>query len=209
MPKFTFAILSIIALSTTRLARACDLCGCYTPQLEALPQTADIAFAQPGGANSSTNHSWMTGLYGAVAEQFTHFGTVQVDGREIPNATGQHVDSSITQLVAGYSFNSRFALQLNVPFIHRSFERPEGFTIDRGVESSLGDISLLAKLVAFHQELSGNNGPGLDDSKSPSTQFHEPYFTFSALALAGVNFPPPTAAGSKRNSTKWQFPARQ
>jgi hypothetical protein len=189
MPKFTFAILSIIALSTTQLARACDLCGCYTPQLEALPQTADIAFDQPAGANSSFNHTWMTGLYGAVAEQFTHFGTVQVDGREVPNPTGQYLDSSITQLVAGYSFNSRFALQLNVPFIHRSFERPEGVTIDRGTESGLGDISLLAKLVAFHKELSANNAPDPADSKSPPTQVHEPYFTFSALALAGVKFP--------------------
>lgn len=90
---------------------ACDLCGCYTPQLEALPQTAaDVAFGQPAGATTSPGLSWMTGLYGAVAEQFTHFGTVQVNGRDVPNPTGQHLDSSITQLVIGYSFNSRFAL---------------------------------------------------------------------------------------------------
>jgi hypothetical protein len=186
MHKFTFAILSIIALSTAPLARGCDLCGCYTPQLEALPQpAADVAFDQltPSG------RSWITGLYGAVAEQFTYFGTVQVDGREAGNPTGQHLDSSITQLVAGYTFNSRFALQMNVPLIYRSFERPEGFAIDRGTESGLGDISLLAKFVAYHTEMGGRRAPNFDDPKSPKMEMHEPDFTFSAVLLAGIKFP--------------------
>ncbi len=26
---------------------------------------------------------WTSGLYGAIGEQFTHFGTVQVDGQEV------------------------------------------------------------------------------------------------------------------------------
>jgi hypothetical protein len=43
------------------------------------------------------------------------------------------------------------ALQANVPFIYRSFERPEGFAIDQGAESGLGDVSLLAKLVLFQK----------------------------------------------------------
>ena len=78
--------------------------------------------------------SWRDRLYFAVGEQFTYFNTVQVDGQEVPNETDQYLASSITQLVAGYAFNSRFALQLNVPLIYRSFQRPEGFAIDRGTE---------------------------------------------------------------------------
>ncbi len=71
------------------------------------------------------------------------------------NETDQYLASSITQFVAGYSFTSRFALQVNVPFIYRSFQRPEGFAIDHGTESGLGDVSLLLKSVLFHYASAG------------------------------------------------------
>lgn len=68
--------------------------------------------------------SWRDRLYLAIGEQFTYFNTVQIDGREVANPTDQYLASSITQLVAGYSFTPRFALQVNVPLIYRSFQRP-------------------------------------------------------------------------------------
>ena len=83
---------------------------------------------------------------------FTYFDTVQVEGREVGNPTGQRLESSIMQLVGGYSFTSWFALQINVPLIYRDFKRPEGFAIDRGTESGLGDVSLLSKIVLFHKD---------------------------------------------------------
>ena len=89
----------------------------------------------------------------------------------------------------GYSFTPRFALQVNVPLIYRSYERPEGFTIDRGTESGLGDVSLLGKFVVFHEEKGGTRKPNFDDPKNPRMQVEEPSFTFSALLLGGVKFP--------------------
>ena len=169
--------------------RACDLCGCYTPQLEALPRlTPAVSLAEPAAAMTRTS-SWTSRFYGAVAEQFTHFGTLQFEGDEVPNPTGQYLDSSITQLVGGYTFNSRFALQVNVPLIYRSFKRPEGFAIDRGTESGLGDISLLGKVVLFHIERGGRREVNFDDPKSPRIEAHEPDFTFSGVFLGGVKFP--------------------
>jgi hypothetical protein len=185
-----FVCLAALSGAGALACAACDLCGCYTPQLETLPQRdADIVFGQPAAVASSGHRSGMTGLYGAVAEQFTHFGTLQLDGREIQNPTGQYLDSSITQLVAGYSFNSRFALQLNAPLIYRSFARPEGFAIDRGTEAGPGDISLLAKLVVFRKELGGSRAVTGDDPKSPHMEIREPDFTISALLLAGIKLP--------------------
>ena len=125
-----------IAFQTTR---ACDLCGCYTPQLQAMP-------AMP----SPTAKPWWAGCYAAVSEQFTHFGTLQFNGEKIDNPAGQYLDSSVSQLVAGYDITSRFALQINVSVVYREFKRPEGFAIDRDTVSGLGDISLLLKTVAFH-----------------------------------------------------------
>jgi hypothetical protein len=138
---------------------------------------------------SHGKHIWPDGLYVAIAEQFTHFGTVQVDGKEVANPTGQYLNSSITQLVAGYSITTRFGLQINVPLIYRSFERPEGFEIDRGTESGLGDVSLLAKYVLFHTEKGASAHVDFADSKSPRMVSKEPDFTASVVLLAGVKFP--------------------
>src|SRR5437763_13796107 len=114
--------------------RACDLCGCYTPQVESMPKEKVS----------------MSGLYTAIAEQFTHFGSLQFDDREVANPTGQRLESSITQFVVGYGINDRFALQFNAPFIYREFRRPEGFAIDEGNVSGIGDVSLLDKSVVWH-----------------------------------------------------------
>jgi len=170
-------------------ARACDLCGCYTPQLEELPRlTPAVSLAEPAAAMARTP-SWTSGWYGAVAEQFTHFGTLQFEGDEVPNPTGQYLNSSITQLVGGYSFNNRFTLQVNVPLIYRAFKRPEGFAIDRGTESGLGDISLLGKVILFNIESGGWRRVNFDDPKSPHIEVHEADFTFSGVFIGGVKFP--------------------
>jgi hypothetical protein len=130
----------------------------------------------------------MAGWYAAVSEQFTRFGTLQVEGREVSNPTGQYENSSITQLVAGYGINDRFALQLNVPLIYREFKRPEGFAIDRGTESGLGDISILLKAVAFRY-----SSPALKPfevgGKNPIAVQDAPDFTFSVVLLTGLKFP--------------------
>src|ERR1041385_2959693 len=173
----TFCLLSLAMMSgAAATVRACDLCGCYTPQLEARPDAADVS-------------AFDKRIYFAIAEQFTHFATLQLDGNEIANPTGQYLDSSITQLVGGYGFNSRFALQINVPLVYRSFERPEGFAIDRGTESGLGDNSLLGKFIAYHHESGGRMAVKFDGPKNPHFESHDPDFTFSALLIGGVKFP--------------------
>ena len=158
-------------------SRACDLCGCYTPQLNTMP-----------GMESTPVSPWLTGWYAAVGEQFTHFGTLQFDGNEIANPTGQYLNSSITQLVAGYDITSRFALQINVPLIYREFKRPEGFQINRGTVSGLGDMSLLLKTVLFHYASPARRSFEFRD-KNPIAIEHEPDFTVSAILLTGIKFP--------------------
>jgi len=176
--KISHPFLLLIFISAGAIAgRACDLCGCYTPQLEAM-----------SGMEPQSSKSWWNGFYGAVGEQFTHFGTVLVDGREVANPTGQYENSSITQLVAGYQINSRFALQISVPLIYREFKRPEGFAIDRGTVSGLGDVSLLLRTVLFHYASPGRRTFHFED-KTPVAIDLEPDFTASAILLTGIKFP--------------------
>ena len=91
------------------------------------------------------------GFFSGATEQFTHFGSMQLDGHKVDNETGQWLDSSITQVFAGYNFTKRFGVQFNLPFIHREFKRPEGFAMDRGHESGLGDASLTGNFVVFEK----------------------------------------------------------
>jgi hypothetical protein len=109
---------------------ACDFCAVY----------------------SAVETSAGKGFYAGVAEQWTHFGTLQVDGYEVANETGQYLDSSISQLIVGYNFNKRFGIQFNAPIIYRSFQRPEGFETDRGTESGIGDVSLIGRFTAYRHQ---------------------------------------------------------
>jgi hypothetical protein len=111
-------------------APACDLCSVYS--------ATEARESRPG---------WNA----AVFEQFTHFGTLQEDGHRVPNPVGQYLDSSITHFIVGYQFNDRVGAQVNVPFIYRSFKRPEGFAIDRGTVSGLGDMSLVGNVRVYEK----------------------------------------------------------
>lgn len=153
-------------------ARACDLCGCYSPQVESMPK-------EPVS---------LTGFYTAVAEQFTYFGTLQFDDREVANPTGQRLESSITQFVVGHDINDRFALQFDAPLIFRAFRRPQGFTIDEGSVSGLGDVSLLARAVIWRFASTAWREFNVE-GKNPVAIEHEPDCTCSIVALAGVKFP--------------------
>ncbi|MDB6111862.1 MAG: hypothetical protein JWR69_3612 [Pedosphaera sp.] len=130
MKTFGLSVILTGALATPGLA--CDLCAIYS---------ANQAHGDIG-----------TGFFTGFAEQFSHFGTVQVDGHKVSNPTGQYLDSSISQVFAGYNFDDRFSLQLNVPLIYRSFKRPEGTAIDRGTEFGIGDIALIGGFVPYHYD---------------------------------------------------------
>jgi len=136
--------LSVLAGVMAAPAFGCDLCAIYS---------ASEANAVAG-----------RGFYGGVFEQFTHFGTLQEDGHKIPN-DGEYIDSSISQVFAGYNINNRFGLQFNLPVIYRSF----GSSTEHGSTSGIGDVSLVGN-VRLYEKLQEN-------------------FTFNWLALGGIKFP--------------------
>jgi hypothetical protein len=169
-----FLRLIILFITSVAPAFGCDLCGCYLPAQEFV-------------------HQKPFSLYASVSEQFTHFGTLQFNDREVGNPAGQYLDSSITQLVVGSSFlDNRFALQVNVPIIYRSFKRPEGFATDRGTESGLGDISLLANLVVFRKDAlfhESDGGLAKDGKTALASRRGEPDFSATLNLIAGVKLP--------------------
>jgi hypothetical protein len=148
---------------------------------------------------------WLRGWYAGISEQFTHFGTLQFDGDKIGNPTGQYLDSSITQLFAGYDITSRFALQINIPVVYREFKRPEGFRIDRDSISGFGDLSLLLKTVAFHYSSKGRR-TFEPQGKNPVAIELEPDFTASAILLTGIKLPTGATSRLKEEFNEIEVP---
>ena len=125
-------VCAVLSVAVVRSLSACDLCAVYS---------ATQAHGEIG-----------KGFSAGVAEQFTHFGTLQDNGAKVPNEVGQTLDSSISQLFVGYNFSEWFGVQFNLPLIYRSFKRPDGFAIDRGTESGIGDVSFVVHWKAIHHE---------------------------------------------------------
>ncbi len=124
--------LSVLAGVVATPAMACDLCSIYSAMQ----------------ARGEVNKGFTLG----VAEQFTHYGALQEDGHQVPNSLNQHLDSSISQLFAGYNFTDRLGLQVNVPLIYRLFQRADDAGgVERGTESGVGDTSLVANFFAYRQ----------------------------------------------------------
>jgi hypothetical protein len=130
-------------------ALACDLCAVYNSS----------------AAQGESSRGWHISL----AEQFTHSGTLQEEGSEVSDPADQYRDSSITTLIAGYNFTPRLGVNLNLPYVHRTFRRAEGFAIEEGTESGLGDMALTGRAVLL------------------AKTEHE--YSYSLSVLAGLEFP--------------------
>jgi hypothetical protein len=192
--KFLRLFLSLILIVTSAtIAQACDLCGCYTPQLEAGQQENKF------------------GIYAGIAEQFTHFGTDLLDGHEVANPTGEYLNSSITQLVIGTTLpvlDNRLGVQVSLPFIDRDFKRPDGFAIDRGNIFGFGDMSLIANFIAFRKDASFSeiNSAMSKEDKNPVPMIHAPDFSAIVNLTAGIKLPTGDTSRLKENFNEVEIP---
>ena len=174
MKLFRHSVIALAALSAVAQVRACDLCACYSPN-------GDIATDKP------------TNYYVSVAEQFTRFGSLRDNGHEVHNEVGQYLNSSITQVVIGADLiGDKLTLQLNLPFIYRSFKRPEGFDIDKGSVGGLGDLSLLLNYQLFKFESGGAAAAPASGKNAKAVTMAQPgvaTFSTSLNLIAGLKFP--------------------
>lgn len=154
-------VLSFAALATMSLQSVfgCDLCAIYS-----------ASEAQGSGK----------GFYGGVAEQFTEFGTLQLDGHK-EAGNGEYINSVVSQLFAGYNFNKRFGLQLNLPIVYRGY----GDNTVHHSLSGVSDLSLSANVSLYHKARAD--------------------WTFNWAALGGIKFP--TGDSSKLNTPDEALPA--
>src|SRR6185295_5535209 len=84
-----------IVLATAARARACDICSVYT--------AVELGRGR-------------VGVRVGAAEQYSFFGTLKSGTDTVPNP-GERMDSSISQVFAGYNFNPDLGVQLTLPII--------------------------------------------------------------------------------------------
>ena len=138
MPVMKF-LGSVVALwASAGCLGACDLCAVYS-------------------ANSARTDSESGPIF-TLNEQYIHAHTLQFEGevyKAFPEIQANRLDSSFTHFVPGYNFMPELGLNLNIPFIYRSFHRVEleptmGKLIDeQGSDNGLGDMSLIGRWTAF------------------------------------------------------------
>jgi len=150
---------AVLAAASLRPVFGCDLCAIYS-----------ATEAQGGGK----------GFYAGLAEQFTKFGTLQLDGHK-ETGNGEYIHSAISQLFGGYNFNKHFGLQLNLPIIYRGY----GDNTVHHSESGIGDLSLSGNVLIYEKATTD--------------------WTFSWTALGGIKFP--TGDSSKLNTPDDALPA--
>ena len=121
---------------------ACDACSIYSSEKVQGELTEGVTTITPPSLGLVRT---------GIVEQFTYFGTIKDGGRKVSNDTGQYLNSSITQLFLAYQITQAFSFQANFPLINRTYQRPNGFSTDRGSESGIGDASLLGQW-AVHQD---------------------------------------------------------
>jgi len=165
---------SLLLLQSTPRASACDLCGCY----------------MPGPETISTDLNSGMHVFASVAESFSRFGSVRDNGVKVENPTGQYENSFNTQFAVGVNFwQDKMSLQLTLPYLYREFKRPEGFNIDHGHESGIGDMSLLANFRLFHWGDAEPAAPMGGGKKAVSIVAPEPAWVGAFHVFAGIKAP--------------------
>jgi hypothetical protein len=138
---------------------------------------------------SLAQHVFEPGPNLGIAEQFTRFDTVQHSGHEVPNEVSQWLNSSISQVAAGYQFTGAFGVQFDLPVIYRSWRRPEGFAIQESSTAGLGDASLLADWIPFRRNTEE--------------------WSFAWQVLGGVKFPTGSTHYLKEELNEVEVPVRR
>ena len=122
------AATALAAAGPTRSSVACDICAVYT-----------LTEQREGRTPFSLG----------VAEQFSNFATELQNGQPVTLPATEHMGSSVTQFLLRYSPTRRIGIQLNIPYIHRSFTRIHDHELQSGVVQGAGDMALVGDYLAF------------------------------------------------------------
>jgi hypothetical protein len=141
-----FALLCFfgVLLTGSEMAAACDPCGMHN------------AVQVPGLLNSLRTTGLQAGAWTLGAQE--QFSTFRIRGENDLRTTETDLELirnlSVTQISGAYNLSSEVALQVNLPFVVRNYDRFERFQKVRDSEAGLGDSSILS----VYSPYSSNDG---------------------------------------------------
>ncbi len=144
MKKYLIPV-SLFVLSAASLW-ACDSCGCEFCDPGGL--FSDVVFTKGAAGTGPEPQSY---FFMNLVQQYTDYGTL----KNVPAgvSTNQWENSFITQFIFGYQINPDLNVQLNVPYIYRSYQiETLNNTLFSGEVNGLGDIRLIVNYTAFEKE---------------------------------------------------------
>ena len=119
--------------------------------LAALGSLSSAGFACDSCALFIADGADRPGWTASVAHQFTRLGTVWSGYQKLGNPVDQYIDSQATQFTAGYSRGGPWSLQFTLPYLARSYLRPDHALIETGREAGWGDATLAARYRLYRQ----------------------------------------------------------
>lgn len=166
----TQLLLSALAFTgLTRAAFACESCALYLAR-----------------------HTDRPGFSLTTAHQFTRLGSLWEGDHRLGNPIDQFVDSQITQLTLGYTRGGNWQTQFTLPYISRSFFRPDHSRTEQGRERGVGDATLAGRYRIWSTVAANGDefavsviggvefGTGDSDRLKPASHVHH-HFTPSGI----------------------------
>lgn len=129
MHSLSKLVLSLAVLgSLSSAGRACDSCALFI-------------------ADGADHPGWTA----SIAHQFTRLGTVWSGDQKLGNPVNQYIDSQAIQFTAGYSRGGPWSWQFTMPYLSRSYLRPDHALIETGREAGWGDATLAARYRLYRK----------------------------------------------------------
>ncbi len=124
----------------SRTLAGCDLCAVYRASTD----------------RETIDRGWSF----TTSAVFVPYGRAQFDGEEVVVPRPERLDSFIAHLVPAFNFSSRLGVSLNLPIVHRDFERtdlrysttaPPVLVTEQGRETGLGDAALIGRYTVLRR----------------------------------------------------------
>lgn len=138
--RFWFALGHVLAAAMAGInVRSCELCAVY---------------------NASAAQGSSRGVFLSLSEQYIAFRREMLGGSSLHRAQPDGFDRSISHVVLGYDFSSRFGLSANLPVMAFRYDRfdiqyfrnrPPVLARESGTIFGLGDLALIGRVGVFER----------------------------------------------------------
>ena len=133
----TAFIAAVVVATFAGQAMACDLCPLCTSLGNKKPKEGSVRIG--------------------VSEQFTYYGSIQDNDKNVENLEHEHLAVSTTNFTGGYDLSDRVSFQATLPLVNKHYQRVASAGMESGDETGIGDVMLISKYALINRQECGNS----------------------------------------------------